>query len=85
MILPADETMIVEVEEKQQGGILLTLDGQISKKLKGGDRILVKKAPYSCLLIESGRKSFYQALRTKLSWIGEGELQPQIQKRGSRD
>jgi NAD+ kinase len=73
MVLSAGETLLVEVEEDQRSGVLLTVDGQVTEKLKSGDRIYLKKAPYSCLLIESGRKSFFRALRTKLAWAGGGQ------------
>ena len=73
MVLSANETVIVEVDEKQRSGIMLTLDGQVTEKLKGGDKVFLNKAPYYCLLIESGRRSFFEALRTKLSWAGEEE------------
>jgi len=73
MVLPARETVLVEVEEEQRSGVLLTVDGQVTEKLKGGDRVYLKKAPYYCLLISSGRSSFFQALKTKLSWTGGGE------------
>ena len=73
MVLPAEERVLVEVEEDQRSGVLLTADGQITKKLKSGDRIFLKKAPYPCLLIASGRRNFYSALKTKLSWGGGGE------------
>ena len=73
LLLPSNEEVIVELDEKQQSGVHLTLDGQVTTKLKRGDRVHFKKAPYSCLLIESGRKGFYKALRTKLSWADEGE------------
>jgi len=76
MVLSANETVMVEVDEKQRGGIILTLDGQVTEKLKCGDRIYVVKAPYACVLIESGRRGFFEALRTKLSWAGE-ELKPE--------
>ena len=73
MVLPAREMILVEVEEEHRNGVILTVDGQVSEKLKGGDRIYLKKAPYHCLLIASGRTGFYQALRTKLAWAGGGE------------
>jgi NAD+ kinase len=72
MVLPAGETVAAEVDKSQKNGVQLTLDGQITEKLKSGDRVYFKKAPYSCSLIASGRRGFYQALRTKLSWAGEG-------------
>jgi len=70
MVLPADETLLVEVEKEQRSGVLLTVDGQVTEKLKNGDRIYIKKAPFNCLLIASGRTGFYETLRTKLVWAG---------------
>ena len=75
MVLPAGEMLMVEVEEGQRSGVLLTVDGQVTEKLKSGDRIYLKKAPYSCLLIASGRSGFYQSLRTKLGWAGGAEAE----------
>ena len=69
MVLPLGE-IIAEVDETQQKNISLTLDGQITEKIKPGDRIYIKKAPNYCLLISSGRGEFFQALRTKLAWAG---------------
>ena len=73
MVLPAGETVLVEVEEDQRSAVLLTVDGQVTEKLMGKDRIYLKKAPYSCHLIASGRTGFFEALRTKLAWTGGGE------------
>jgi NAD+ kinase len=74
LVLPATGTVIVEVADEQQSGVLLTLDGQVKEKIKKGDRIFIKKAPCSCFLIASSRRGFYTALRKKLSWAGEGEI-----------
>jgi len=73
MVIPAGETVLVEVEKEQRSGVLLTVDGQVTEKLKSGDRIYLKKAPYQCLLIASGRTTFYEALKTKLAWSGGSE------------
>ena len=73
MVLPAMENLLVEVEKEQRSGVLLTVDGQVTEKLKSGDKVYLKKAPYQCLLIGSGRNNFYKALRTKLAWTGGGE------------
>jgi NAD+ kinase len=83
MVLPAEETVLVEVEEGQGTGLMLTVDGQVTEKLKGRDRVYLKKAPYQCLLIASGRENYYHALKTKLSWTGGGELQSGLVPEGS--
>jgi NAD+ kinase len=70
IVVPAHETVIVEVEAEQRSGILLTVDGQTSEFLEPKDRILIRSAPYRTRLIASGRRAFYTALRTKLNWFG---------------
>ena len=74
MVLPAGETIMVKVDEEQRSALMLTVDGQVSERLERGDRIYLKKAPFYCLLVASGRRGFYQALRTKLAWAGEEDL-----------
>ncbi|MCL2380609.1 MAG: NAD(+)/NADH kinase [Treponema sp.] len=70
MLLSAGQTLLIEVEEDQRSGVLLTVDGQVTEKLKSGDTIYIRKAPYQSLLVASGRAVFYEALKTKLSWAG---------------
>jgi NAD+ kinase len=70
IVLPPRETVIVEVEEEQRSGVLLTIDGQVTEPLEPGDRIYLKRAPFEALLVASGRIAFYNALRTKLAWSG---------------
>ena len=70
IVLPANETVLVEVEGAQRSSVLLTVDGQVTEKLKSGDRVFLKKAPYRCLLIASSRADFFETLRTKLGWDG---------------
>jgi NAD+ kinase len=74
MVLPAAGTVVVEVETGQRSGVLLTVDGQVTEPLEPGDKIFIAKAPRPALLIASGRDCFYQALRTKLSWLGAPDL-----------
>jgi NAD+ kinase len=70
IVLPSRETVIVEVEEGQRSGVLLTIDGQVTEPLEPGDRIYLKQASFEALLVASGRLAFYNALRTKLAWSG---------------
>ena len=70
MVLPAEETIIVEVEKEQKGEITLALDGQIRGKINKSDKIIINKAPYYCLLAASGRTGFYDTLATKFAWAG---------------
>ena len=84
MVLPAGETILVEVEKVKRSEVLLTLDGQVTELLKSGDKIYLRKAPYYCLLIASGRGNFYKALRTKLGWAGGGETEGMLSNANRR-
>jgi NAD+ kinase len=70
IVLPARETVIVEVEEEQRSAVLLTVDGQQSFPLEPGDRVFIRKAPHEAKIVASGRRGFYRALQTKLNWSG---------------
>ncbi|AEF84996.1 putative inorganic polyphosphate/ATP-NAD kinase [Treponema primitia ZAS-2] len=70
LVVPANETVIVELENEQRSGIILTVDGQVTEALEPRDRIYIHRAPRDALLIASDREGFYKALRTKLNWSG---------------
>jgi NAD+ kinase len=70
IVVPSDETVIVEVEAEQRSGVLLTVDGQQTFPLETGDRVFIRKASYEAKIIASGRRGFYKALQTKLNWSG---------------
>jgi NAD+ kinase len=73
IVLPSREIVIVEVQEEQRSGVLLTVDGQVTEPLEPGDRICLQGAPFEAQLVASGRFAFYNALRTKLAWSGAVE------------
>jgi NAD+ kinase len=77
IVLSPRETVIVTVEQEQRSGVLLTIDGQVTEALEPGDRICVREAPFPALLVASGRRAFYDALRTKLAWSGPASGGPQ--------
>jgi NAD+ kinase len=70
IVVPAGETIIVDVEAEQRSAVLLTADGQQSFPLEPGDRVFIRKAPCVAKIVASGRRGFYRALRTKLNWSG---------------
>jgi NAD+ kinase len=73
MVLPAEEVLTIEVEkETGASGTILTVDGQVTEKLKPADKVCIKKALWQCLLITPSSFSFYEALKTKLAWTGGG-------------
>jgi NAD+ kinase len=70
LVLSSGEAVAVTVEKEQRSGVLLTVDGQVTKALEGGDRIVFKEADFKAQLISSGRDVYYRSLRTKLNWSG---------------
>ncbi len=56
------------VVECDQRDALLSVDGQIDKRLKSGTSVLVKKAQHTANLIKFPESSFYSVLRKKLHW-----------------
>ena len=74
MVLPAENMVIIDVDKKQRSDISVTIDGQISAKLMGGDKIYLKKAAYSCMLVASGRAGFFETLATKFVLSGGQEV-----------
>jgi len=54
--------------ESEANQLALVVDGQERIDLRQGDRITVTAAPTDLMLISSGRHSFFDILRTKLSW-----------------
>jgi NAD+ kinase len=77
IVLSPKETVIVTVEEEQRSGVLLTIDGQVTEPLEPGDRVYIRQAPFHAMLVASGRRAFYNALRTKLAWSIPGAGEPQ--------
>lgn len=70
VVVPAGRAIEIEVGMKQRTELLLTIDGQDTYPLMEGDIVRYSCAPFPALIIPSGRLSFYDVLRTKLSWSG---------------
>ena len=70
IVVPSDEKIVVLVEHGQRNPVILTIDGQLTEPLESGDKINIDRYPKTLALIASDRCTFYQALRTKLSFSG---------------
>ena len=86
MVLPAKETLIVEVEEEQRSAVLITADGQETFALESGDRVFISPLSQRALLVSSCRCAFYDALRSKFSWLeGGGNTLGPLKKTNKND
>jgi NAD+ kinase len=65
IVVSDNDTIAIDVVDNFQE-VYLTCDGQQGYKLKSGDRVIIKKAPFSAKLVKVANRSFYDVLRTKL-------------------
>ncbi|MGH8014739.1 MAG: NAD(+)/NADH kinase [Candidatus Zixiibacteriota bacterium] len=76
MILRPADILELSVGSEHKAAAL-TLDGQETRELKGGDTVLVKRAGFSHKFIVFPDRSFYKICRNKLHWgrtpTGESE------------
>lgn len=67
LILPADETVTVEVLSPTEE-LILTIDGQEHERLVPGQRVVARRAPEPVRLVRFAGQTFFQTLRRKLKW-----------------
>jgi NAD+ kinase len=72
LVLPSREKLVITVGDEQRSAVLLTVDGQDTFALQGGDSIVIRQAPRPALLISADRSAYYTALRGKLAWTASG-------------
>jgi NAD+ kinase len=73
LVIPSDREVTVTVLSRGVD-LTLTMDGQKGTLLKGGSRILMKKAGRSTRLVRLRQDSFFALLRKKLGWIAREEV-----------
>jgi len=49
----------------------LTVDGQVYRELLAEDTVVVRRAAHRLRLVQTGRRTFFETLRTKLDWSGQ--------------
>lgn len=67
LILPADETITVEVLSPTEE-LILTIDGQEHERLVPGQKVVARRAPQPVRLVRFAGQTFFQTLRRKLKW-----------------
>lgn len=69
IVVSGDETVMLEVERIGQNHMeeaFITVDGQHGTRLKGNDRIEIKRAKVKTRLLKVGTTGFYEVLRSKM-------------------
>ncbi|HEX6040044.1 NAD(+)/NADH kinase [Longimicrobium sp.] len=67
LILPADETVTIEVLSPTEE-LILTIDGQEGERLLPGQKVVARRAEQPVKLVRFPGQSFFQTLRRKLKW-----------------
>ena len=70
LVLPADETITVELERNSEPAILI-VDGQERRECRPGEKITCRKAPHKVRLVVPKNKTYYEILRSKMKWSGK--------------
>ena len=70
LVLSDESVVELSSQHPDSGPMIFTVDGRDSIHIEPGDRVMVKKASRSFLLLRLEGRSFYGALRQKLHWQG---------------
>lgn len=71
LLVPAAEPVRVEIEMNQRTEISLAVDGVEVEGLQPGDQVDFSRSVHQTHIVRSGKRNFYQVLRSKLDWAGE--------------
>jgi NAD+ kinase len=66
IVLPLQKTVVITVAQEQRCGVILTVDGQDRFNLECNDKVYIKQALHSAMLIYADNNSYYTALAQRL-------------------
>lgn len=67
-IVVPDDAMIELKLEKENEGVVLTLDGQIGYTMRSDDRVRIRKSRTTFNLVQPQNRNYFDVLRNKLKW-----------------
>lgn len=79
-VTKADSVIRAVVDEDFHHNAIVSLDGQEGHNIRGGDRVEVKKSPYTVKLVKMNSRNFFNILRTKIYYRGESLKKDEIQQ-----
>jgi NAD+ kinase len=72
IVLPAGRPITIKIAMEQRSEVLLTIDGQVTEPLEGGDLVVIRRSGNKARLVACDRAAFYNALHSKLTGaVGE--------------
>jgi NAD+ kinase len=69
IVISSEETLTLELVEQSQE-TLITIDGQSTHSIKGGEAIIIRQSNRVTRLLVTGEYNFYDLVRRKLHWGG---------------
>lgn len=79
-ITTASSTVKAVVDEKFRYNAMVTFDGQEGYEIMGGDKVEVRKSPYTIKLVMVDSRNFFNILRAKIYYRGESLRKDEIQQ-----
>lgn len=68
LIMDAKQQIEVRISASHNGTALFTADGQVTRPLAPGDRVLMERAEHDLILIHPPDYDYFHILRSKLEW-----------------
>ncbi|HOF78508.1 MAG TPA: NAD(+)/NADH kinase [Smithellaceae bacterium] len=69
IIFPQKAELVITLWSQEKGATV-TLDGQETYQIKSGDSVMIKKSRHAVKVVLSPHRSYWEILRSKLSWSG---------------
>lgn len=67
IVIPDDAVIELKLERENEG-VVLTLDGQIGYTMKEQDLVRIRKSPTTFNLVQPPNRNYFDVLRNKLKW-----------------
>jgi len=68
VVVPSESTICAEPVSPGADDLLVSYDGQLGTTLAAGDRVYVRRAQSSVLLVRLGSEGYFTRMRQKLNW-----------------
>ncbi len=73
LIVPAEAEVVVDTSQSSES-LLMTVDGQVGTQLIPGEKLVVRRAAESVLIVRLQGSSFFERMRVKLGWGGPPDI-----------
>ena len=68
LVIDSKKVIEVSVTEKYHSDAVVAIDGQITRNLDTGTKIIIKRSPHKLKLIQTSEHDYFTTLRNKLMW-----------------